>query len=266
MYCDDKVRIDDDFQSLEDDRNELIKLLDVYQICLRNIAKIYNKHDLYIRSVLDNTSAYSEKVELDLDKTLKNVDQKLWDYALNKSQIERVLTYQDKEKIRKEYYENPPIYTAQAARDLVAKVESNSENIMQRTLKKVFNEIVTSYYKVGNNWRGEKKFNNKKKIENKFRKSCFGSWPKTWLDDKEVAFFNDLEVVCCLVNQEKFIEYPNRIGDIIKQNCRKSNFETECKFFSLKMFKNGNVIITFKDDKTPQMLNQYGSSGNMIGI
>jgi len=258
--------VNDNFESLEIDRNEILKQLEIFNIVLKNLNKLYNKHDLYLRSVIDKISCYSEAACIDIDKTMLDVDQKLWDYAFTKSGIERIITHKDKEDLRKKYLDNPPIYEAVKARQLIDSFQDNSKDIATRTIKKVFDEIVKSYYKTGNNWRGEKKYNNSKKIEIKFRKSCFGSWPRSWLSDSDVAFFNDLEIACSILNNDKVLEYPNRIGDKLKDNCRKSVFETENFYFICKMFKNGNTLITFKNSDLVKMLNQYGSNHNMIGI
>lgn len=262
-----EVKIVDTFSSLADYRNNLEQLLEELDSVLLKVKLEFDKRNIYFSDVPKNISKYNDKRCLDIVEVMKAVDKDLWDEAITISGIERVLTYKDREDMRSEYSENPPVFDENVAREFVSRVQGSGNDIAMATVRKIFDRVTQTTFRKGNKYTQEKDYRCGRKIEKSFRMSLFyRSLPEYILPEKDCAFLNDLEVVCALVASDKRPEYPNTIGDKMKECLRKNELHIENDYFEVQLFKNGNIKIDFKSDDVLEKLNTWGSDGTRIGV
>lgn len=259
----DAPKIQDTFSSLEDDREELKNLLVKFSDICQEILVLEEKHKLYIFSELGQSIRY--KGTVDIPEILKqNVDTKLWDIVFSSSGIERFVTATEAAKLKEKYLKEPPVYTANAARELVKSVDDNSGQLVHATLQKIFDTITNTVFYAGNTRLSEKQMKNERKIEQKFRFSWMSSLPEHWIEDRHYAIFCDLEMGCAIVSEKPVPVYPNRIMDSMGQNLRRGIQEYQNDFFKVKIFKNGNAYVEILDKDVVDKLNRWGSKGNTL--
>lgn len=253
----------DDMESLQKVRERYSELLNQLQCLLDEVHQIDQQYNI----VLDHRNFIGYQYKLDESVLMKRCDSTLWEIAFNKSQIERFITNKDKQEMRDKYHENPPKFTAQGGRDLIKKVENFSGDLMMDAVKKIYDQITQAGYYRRN--KGTYQREHVKQNESKMKKSFrirfapyrpFGSW----LMDDEVNFVNDLELACCMLTGSEKPDYPNRAGDKVKDEYRKSNDFIELKFFSMKIFKNGNAVIDLNDKSLVDLFNQHGPTSNRL--
>lgn len=258
-------RVQGTFTSLEDDREELVRLLNEVRDAVKDIAVISTKHGMYLMSTLSKEIKGAEHSPVEVDEVLKDADKQLWDMAFTISGIERLVTSTEASKMKDNLMENPPHFTANAARELLEKVDSNKDNLADALVKKVFNTITGLRFLPGHETdRTKTRFPNRRKIESKFRYSWMGSLPDRYLEDKYFSLFTDLEMACALVNAGVLPKHPNRIMDKMRDGIRKGEQNFHNDWFSIQCFKNGNTMVEFFNQKTVDNLNSWGSPGDRI--
>jgi len=108
------------------------------------------------------------------------------------------------------------------------------------------------------------------KIQESFRFTHFyGSTNHFYIRSENFDLFSDLETVCLMVNLQPKLQYPNRLGDRMSQGIGRYNhgdrvYFYETSYFTVEVFRNGNVKIDYTCKKTLDLLNRYGSNGRKL--
>lgn len=266
QFCFEPPRVQDTFTSIEDDRRVLRENLEKVKVACAEIDIISKKHELYAFSSLSSEiKGLGHRDGLNVEELLSEYDKKFWETAFNISGIERMVTMTEKEKIRDMYRENPPEFTAVAARDMANGVQDKSAGVVLSTVQKVFDIITGASFLPGNEKdRSKKQYHNKRKIEVKFRYSWMRGYPEYFLEDRYLSFFYDLETACRIVNNEPLPENGSLLVDNMRSGFRTKQQYFETKWFSIYIYLNGNVKIEMKDQETIDRLNSWGSRGDKI--
>lgn len=254
---------------LEQVRADITASLENYGIALGQIGCMFDGLNLHLSTVEKNTSFYNEG-SIETDKILAEVDRRLWDMAISASGVSAVLSAQGESELRKRYQENPVAFTAEEANRVIDRLVAKTPILAASTLRSIFEKLTSTGFRRGNHWRSERENRSHDKIRKSFRFTHFGSFgPHSYyIRDEQFDIFNDLQLVCRMLNGCAKLERPNRIGDEMAK-VRWSQavvypyiFETD--HFTVQVFKNGNVKIDFKCDKTLELLNRYGADGKTL--
>lgn len=266
----DAPKINDTISSMQEVRDKIVELLESANEKLVDLRNLYVQHSLYFSDVPNNmekTTSEGDEAVFDYAKIMVAVDQKFWERAITLSGVERVITSEEKEKLKKKYIWNEkcPEFTEVAAREMLQVIGDSTGDLAMSLVKQIFLKIVDSGYRPGGHWRKERRTPNKKRIEKTFRFGMFfGGYPERFVTDEQVAFINDVEAACALVSSSPHIEYPNRIGDKVKDGVYKNEMMIVGTYFSLRFFKNGNVVLEFSSDEVVGALNRFGAPGNVL--
>lgn len=263
MEKDEAPRVQDTFTSLEDDRDELKRLLGELNSVLKDIHVISEKHDMYLMSDISQSMRYFTGLEI--DNILKLADAKFWNMAMTISGIETMVTMTEKENLRTKLLENPIVFTANTAREMIDKVLNSQGDITKMTLRKVFDTVTGLRFRPGHIRDTRLTRNpNKRRIEKVFRYSWMGSLPSYFLEDKHFSLFTDLEMACAIVNNRTTPKYPKRIMDEMRDGFRKGEQCFQNEWFKIRVFKNGNTLVEIFDQGTVDRLNSWGAPGDRI--
>jgi hypothetical protein len=251
---------------LERVRSDIALALESYSIAIGQLGCMFDGLNLHLSDVSKHTSYYNEG-SVEIDKILETVDKRLWDLAISSSGVSAVLSSQGESELRKRYQEKPVAFTAEEANRVIERLAARTPMLAGSTLRSIFEKLTSTNFRRGNDWRSSKENRSHDKIRKSFRFTHFGSFgPNSYyIRDEQFDLFNDLELVCRMVNQCPKLERPNRLGDRMSSVRWKRDvvppylFETD--HLTVQVFKCGNVKIDFKCDSTLELLNRYGADG-----
>lgn len=211
---------------------------------------------------------YVYRYEDEIESLRKVIDKGYWYDVLNKMQIEKLTTAEDKRKIFEKIEKETPAFNEKDVREYLANLVDSPQALASNMIKKVFESISQINFRAGNNWRGEKKQMNINGIEKSFRASLFGSAKSfsdfrytTWRYGRGSDFLLDLERVCYLVDGKIQPDYSNNIIAILDNEITQGNDVANNTYFKVKLFLNGNVKIDFLNTEILDRINLWGSDG-----
>ena len=260
-----QVELPSKLSEIEAARTEIVFLLQEYSDQVKRLYTTFDAINLYASDVGKRTSFYDGSVEI--DAILLDVDRRLWDYALSSSNVSKILSSEGEAELRKRYQENPAPFTAAEAERFLSRLAENSGAIAASTIRRIFDQLVGTTFQKGHSWRNPREKRSHDKIRESFRFSHF--YGVRYFRDDRVALFNDLELVCRMINHLPKLERPNRIGDRMHTESwqgfsRPAPWKYTAEHFEVTLFKNGNVKLDFLCQKTLDVLNRYGSDGKSL--
>lgn len=266
MLCHgDEIKIQDTLKNLSESREKIVSKIDQLQTLLYEINQEYKLHSEHTISFANHISNYDGKVEK--GNIIKEIDYKFWSIALDLSQVEKFISSKEKSDMKEKMHENPPEFNYTQAKNLVHSVMSSTEALATNLIKKIYSELTNTAFYAGNHYRATKQLKNKNKIEKSFRMSVFSRYGLPSYvrhNDAQVAVLQDLERVCYLVDGKLQPDSQGNIVTKLEQALRAKELVVNGDYFTLTMFKNGNVKVDFNDLDLVKKINLWGAKSNQL--
>jgi hypothetical protein len=205
----------------------------------------------------------------DIEVVRKKLDITFWHDCLNEYQVEKYLTTTDKEKLFENLENNSPVFNYDNVMNTINKFMTSKDATATAMIKKIYEEVTNIVFSKGN------KHNNREKriqtgIPKSFRATIFHIYSGSelpWYVSSMNSKFNlidDLERACYLVDSGIQPDVQNNITALTNIELRKGSKFVDGPYFTLTIFKNGNVKVDFKDLELLKRLNHWGQKGNRL--
>ena len=202
----------------------------------------------------------------DIESIRQTMDYGYWRNFLEINQVEKYLTSNDKEKLFEKLSKNTPLFNFENATNMLNEFMNSKEATATNMIKKIYEEITDMVFRIGNKGKNEKRIQTG--IPEKFRLSIFYShygFP-SYVSDSNSRFtmIDDLERACYLCDGKLQPDRQFTIRSTTALALREGRMHVENDYFSMQMFLNGNVKITFTNLDVLNRLNHWGQKGNRI--
>jgi len=194
------------------------------------------------------------------DREEKYIDRMMWRYLIRLYQLEKYMLCTEYEKMEKEIEEfRTPDFTPENAYGWLDGLKSLIYENVRLMCKRVYEELITKTYHVGNSWNAPKKKRNNNGVDIFFilqthdYNRIFGYY------FNRPTVTDDLEKVCYLLDGKTL---PDKT--VIDRAKIEDTTEVECPYFRVKFCRNGNTHFKLTQEAKDK-LNRIGPDGNVIG-
>jgi len=235
-------------ESLFQVRKDILKRLENIRQLETEINQICDSHGLSTSADrLLNRGQYHHHSENDLDKSL-------WYLLANISNLNGTMS----RKARKKFDDMVEGKTPKFEREKVCEITQNIKQIYSANINQLLHEVYSSL--IGCCYHGSScnhKRHNLTKVNQKFR-----IWYSRHFDWAQLgdSVFPDLYKLCKILDGKN--ESANYADSPFKNYIKKLD-PIETDYFDLKLYKNGNALVTFKRLDILQIINKYGG-GNAL--
>lgn len=207
--------------------------------------------------------------EDDIESIRKNLDFDFWLQCLNEYQVEKFLTTTDKEKLIEKMREDTPVFNFENVMSTIRGFMNSKDATATNMIKKIYEEITDSIFSVGNKHKNiEKRL--QLGIPESFRLSIFYIYSSGELpyyvgsNNSRFNVIDDFERACYLVDGKVQPDRQNSITTLTDLVLRKEERFVDSPYFTMQIFKNGNVKINMKSLDVLKRFNHWGLKGNRL--
>lgn len=232
---------------------EIIRLAKKLQVCCNEISQKI-KHPEFIRSD-------------DIDDLRKAMDLHFWRKVFDDMQVEKFLTTIDKEKMMEAMEKDTPSFDISNVYNTVNSFIHSKEATALNLIKKVYENFTDMHFISSGSKVVEKRL--QLGITKVVRASVFYTYGKcipSYVSSTYSKFDHiiDLERACYLCDGKLQPDRLQSIEAIANKALNSKLDEFQNEYFHVKVYKNGNVKITFLDDEVLKTLNRWGKTGNRL--
>ena len=191
-------------------------------------------------------NTYNNRFETDdLVKEMNNV---CWEQAINELNFLSL----EQRKVKIEEVSKSTASFLSGYDSFLEELEKNKYGLIEETINSIYGKL-TKYRLSKGNIRKEKEEN---EIQEKTRFLHFCQLEDgflSWREQERAEWFNDLEMVARFLNDRDPLNGNERFGEKLKESLEKAlkkegfSCQVSCEYFSVRVFKNGNVELKFKE-------------------
>jgi hypothetical protein len=180
------------------------------------------------------------------------VDSKVWDSLIMSTELNHLMDKQAKDELRQTLISEPPEFTAENAYATMEKFAGEAGMVFRRGIALAFSEL-DRRFRSHSGW----KIGSRVILSHAF--SDYGGWNyhrdhRSTLQDIERTFL-------ILDGRKPVADYAGIVGEIDKARSgsgfgKQAQTEVKSEFYTVRIFKNGNMHLWFKRDDLVQMANR----------
>lgn len=208
--------------------------------------------------------------ERDIDDLRKKMDYNYWHQCLDELQVEKYLTTKDKETLFEKFQEKCPVFNEVNVNEALYGFMNSKEATATEMIKKIYHQVTDLTFRVGNKYRAPSEKRIQLDIPLSFRASMFyvhsGGLP-SYVSSSNSRFelIEDLERACFLCDGKTQPDRMKNIRAKTDETLRAHSDLVHGDYFTLKIFKNGNIKIDFTNSEVLKTLNRWGKTGKYLG-
>lgn len=162
-----QLKLNESATDLEQRRDQLVEMVSDLERVLKDTARLCEQVGVSFYSLEKAISWYSSAPQVN-DSFLREADAHFWKSVVDTSGICKILPCANTSKLQKEIAADPPPFKAITANEMMKKLKSSSGASAMMAVRKIFNQLVTSNFRKGNNWHSAKEQRSKNCVKKGF--------------------------------------------------------------------------------------------------
>jgi hypothetical protein len=261
MYHDTDVALKETIKEKVERRNKNANIM-------LQMIELAKKLDVRCSEIADKLRYPEHICEKDIAHLQSEIDREFWRDLFNELQVEKFLTSSDKEKVFKKIEENTPVFDLDSAYSTMFGFMNSKEATATNMITKIHKNITDIVFRVGNSYKSDNEKRIQRGVPKSFRASIFYSRDglPSYISSSRSNFelIDDLERACYLIDGKTQPDYHKAIRSKTDLVLRERGDTVNNDYFEMKMFKNGNVKITFTNQEVLNTFNKWGRTGNAL--
>jgi hypothetical protein len=193
------------------------------------------------------------------ESQVQALDYSLWRFALEKLNITNAMTGSARDEFLAKVKERKTEFSEKEIQGLAQNASRLFKESSVNTVREVYRKLIGMRYRSGEAALAYKK-DNLQKVEKVFRMGwCDVRYDPTWgrigvdynRNNPGCFHFDDLITACRLIEGKGFADYSNNIWAMVcaEENRQRGNMELDTDYFTIRVYKNGNVKVHWREDK-----------------
>jgi hypothetical protein len=242
------------------DYARLFAISDELNVLFKEIDTIQERHKILIYSRYSRSTEYYKESK---DTKKRMLDSAFWRALVNMAGINEILTEGAKNNMEKEFQENPPSFTAEEIETFANNIQRIYGDSTDQTIKEVYKKLINCSYHGSD----VIKRDNLQGVAESFRISGGGiRWDGFFHRFKYENYayyystsfdFEDLYTVCKILDKKNRRDYSDKFLVLADAQLKKGAF-VDAGYFSVKPYKNGNILVTWIRKDILRLFNQIG--------